>query len=105
MAILLSYIPGNWTGCCCCRRRPFSLCYNVLMRLPSSRIGWALMPVALVLGLSGLAVAGQSGLFTDALEDEAREYAIVVWGVAGTLIVSGAAIILLNIIKKRRHRR
>jgi len=75
------------------------------MQLPSSRIGWALMPVAIVLGLSGLAVAGQSGLFTGTLEDEAREYAIVVWGVAGALIVSGAAIIILNSIKKRHTRR
>jgi hypothetical protein len=58
------------------------------------------MPGALVLGLSGLAVAGQSGLFTGALEDEAREYAFVVWGVAGVIIVSGAVIILLNILKK-----
>ena len=64
-----------------------------------------MMPGALVLGLSGLAVAGQSGLFTGALEDEAREYAFVVWGVAGALTVSGAAIILLNIMKKRRPRR
>jgi len=70
------------------------------MRLPSSRIGWALMPGALVLGLSGLAVAGQSGLFTGALEDEAREYAIVVWGVASALIVSSTAIILVNIMKR-----
>jgi len=61
-----------------------------------------LMPGALVLGLSGLAVAAKSGLFTGALEDEAREYAVVVWGVAGALIVSGAAIIILNIIKKKR---
>jgi hypothetical protein len=59
----------------------------------------------LVLGLSGLAVAGQSGLFTGALEDEAREYAVVTWGVAGALTVSGAAIILLNIIKRSRPRR
>ncbi|GAH68775.1 unnamed protein product, partial [marine sediment metagenome] len=50
----------------------------------------------------GLAVAGKSGLFTGMLEDEAREYAVVVWGVAGALIVSGAAIIILNIIKKKR---
>jgi len=63
------------------------------------------MPGALVLGLSGLAVAAQSGLFTGALEDEAREYAVVVWGVAGALTVSGVAIIFLNIIKKRRSRR
>jgi len=65
-------------------------------------MGWALLPGALVLGLSGLAVAGQSGLFTGALEDEAREYAFVVWGVAGVLAISGLAIILLNIMKKRR---
>jgi hypothetical protein len=64
-----------------------------------------LMPGALVLGLSGLAVAGQSGLFTGALEDEAREYAFVVWSVAGLLIASGVAIILLNIMKKRRPKR
>ncbi|MFC1921470.1 hypothetical protein ACFLYQ_07090 [Chloroflexota bacterium] len=83
-------------------RESASLCYNVPMRLPSSRIGWAIIPGALVLALSGLAVAAQSGLFSGALEDEAREYAIVIWGVAGALIVSGAAIILLNIIKKRR---
>ena len=64
-----------------------------------------MMPGALVLCLSGLAVAAQSGLFTGALEDEAKEYAIVVWGVAGALIISGTAIILLNIVKKRRPRR
>ena len=64
-----------------------------------------MMPVALVLFLSGLAVAGQSGLFTGALEDEAREYAIVVWGVAGAFLAGGAAIIIPNIIKKRRTRR
>ena len=63
------------------------------------------MPGALVLGLSGLAVAAKSGLFTGALEDEAREYAVVVWGVASALTVSGAVIILLNIIKKRRSKR
>ncbi|MFC1894257.1 hypothetical protein ACFLYR_09660 [Chloroflexota bacterium] len=63
------------------------------------------MPGAMVLGLSGLAVAGQSGLFTGALEDEAREYAVVVWGVAGALIVIGVAIIILNVIKKRYTRR
>ena len=63
------------------------------------------MPGALVLGLSGLAVAAQSGLFTDALENEAREYAFVVWGVAGVVIVIGATILLLNIIKKMRSRR
>jgi len=68
-------------------------------------MGWALMPGALVLGLSGLVVAAQSGLFTGALEDEAREYAFVVWGVAGVVIVIGAAIIILNIMKKRCHRR
>ena len=64
-----------------------------------------MMPGALILGLSGLAVAGQSGLFTGALDDEARGYAFVVWGVAGLLTVSGAAIILLNIMKKKRLRR
>ena len=63
------------------------------------------MPGALVLGLSGLAVAAQSGLFTGALEDEARGYAFVVWGVAGVVIIIGATIILLNIIKKMRSRR
>ena len=63
------------------------------------------MPVALVLGLSGLAVAGQSGLFTGALEDEAREYAFVVWGIAGVLTVSGVVIILLNLMRKRHPRR
>lgn len=75
------------------------------MRLPSSRVGWALMPGAVILGLSGLAVAAQSGLFAGALEDEAREYAFVVWGVAGVVMVIGATIILLNIIKKMRARR
>ena len=64
-----------------------------------------MMPGAVVLGLSGLAVAAQSGLFQGALEDEAREYAFVVWGVAIALTVSGASIIVLNIIKKRRTRR
>lgn len=63
------------------------------------------MPGALVLGLSGLAVAAQSGLFKGVLEDEARGYAVIAWGVAGALIVSGAAIILLNIIKKSRSGR
>jgi hypothetical protein len=63
------------------------------------------MPGALVLGLSGLAVAAQSGLFTGALENEAREYAFVVWGIAGVVIVFGATIILLNFIKKIRSRR
>jgi len=86
-------------------QHPPWLCYNPLMRLPSSRIGWALIPGALVLGLSGLAVAGQSGLFTGALEDEAREYAFVVWGIAGALIISGIVIIILNIMKKKRSRR
>jgi len=71
------------------------------MRLPSSRIGLALIPGAIVLGLSGLAVAAQSGLFTGTLETEAREYAMVVWGVAGTLIISAITIIILNIIKRR----
>ena len=82
-----------------------ALCYNMIMRLPSSRMGWALMPGAIVLGLSGLAVAAQSGLFTGTLEDEAREYAVVVWGIASVVIVIGATIILLNIIKKMRTRR
>lgn len=80
------------------------LCYNVPMRLPSSRIGWALMPGALVLGLSGLAVAAQSGLFTGALEQEAREYGFVVWGIAGIVILIGATIIILNIINKIRSK-
>ena len=74
------------------------------MRLPSSRIGWAFVPGAIVLGLSGLAVAGQSGLFAGTLENEAREYAIVTWGIAGALIVSSATIIILNTIKKSRTR-
>ena len=74
------------------------------MRLPSSRIGWALMPGAIILGLSGLAVAAQSGLFSGSLEDEAREYAAVVWGVAGVLIISGLVIIILNHIKRRKNR-
>jgi hypothetical protein len=69
------------------------------MRLPSSRIGWALMPGAVVLGLSGLAVAAQSGLFAGALETEAKEYAFIVWGVAGALVISGVSIIILNKIK------
>ena len=68
-------------------------------------MGWALMPGAIVLGLSGLAVAAQSGLFTGTLEDEAREYAFVVWGIASVVIAIGATIILLNIIKKIRTRR
>jgi len=68
-------------------------------------MGWALMPGAMVLGLSGLAVAAQSGLFTGTLEEEAREYAFVVWGIAGLVIVIGATIILLNIIKKIRTTR
>ena len=71
------------------------------MRLPSSRIGWALMPFAVIIGLSGLAVAAQSGLFTGTLQKEAREYAIVVWGVAGLLTIGGVVIILLNIIKRK----
>ena len=71
------------------------------MRLPSSKIGWALIPGAIVLGLSGLAVAAQSGLFTGTLETEAREYAMVVWGVAGALIIIAFTIIILNIIKRR----
>jgi cytochrome c-type biogenesis protein CcmH/NrfF len=53
----------------------------------------------------GLAVAAQSGLFAGALEPEAREYAFVVWGIAIVLIVCGGAIIILNIIKKRRIKR
>lgn len=80
-------------------------CYNVLMRLPSLRAGLALIPTALVLGLSGLAVAAQSGFFAGALEDEAREYALVMWSIAGAIIVSSAVIIFLNIIKKRRLKR
>ena len=60
------------------------------------------MPGAVVLGLSGLAVAGQSGLFTGALEEEAREYALVMWGIAGALILSGSVIITLNLLKKRQ---
>jgi hypothetical protein len=67
-------------------------------------MGWALIPGALVLGLSGLAGAAQSGLFKGALENEAREYAFVIWGVAGIVIVIGATIILLNTIKKMRSR-
>ena len=72
------------------------------MRLPSSRIGWALMPFAVVLGLSGLAVASQSGLFTGTLDQEAKEYAIVVWGVAGALVINGLIIIILNKMKRRK---
>ena len=72
------------------------------MRLPSLRMGLALIPGAIVLGLSGLAVAAQSGLFTGALETKAREYATVVWGVAGAVIVSSLTIIMLNIIKRRK---
>jgi hypothetical protein len=72
------------------------------MRLPSSRVGWALIPFAVILGLSGLGVASQSGLFSGALEPEAREYAFVVWGVAGALVISSLVIIILNIIKKRK---
>jgi len=63
------------------------------------------MPGAMVLGLSGLAVAAQSGLFTGTLEEEAREYAFVVWGIAGLVIVVGATIIILNVIKKIRTKR
>ena len=74
------------------------------MRLPSSRIGWALLPCAAVLGLSGLAVASQSGLFAGDLETEAKEYAFVVWGIAGALIISSLTIIILNIIYKRKTR-
>ena len=64
-----------------------------------------MLPGALILGLSGLAVAAKSGLFTGALEDEAREYAVVVWGVAGALTVSGTVIILLNLMRKKRPKR
>jgi hypothetical protein len=60
------------------------------------------MPGAIILGLSGLAVTAKSGLFTGTLDIEAKEYAIVVWGVAGALIISGVTIIILNIIKKRK---
>jgi len=74
------------------------------MRLPSSKIGWALIPGAILLGLSGLAVVGQSGLFNGTLETEAREYAIVTWGIAGALIVCSTTIIILNVIKKSRTR-
>ena len=61
-----------------------------------------MIPGAIVLGLSGLAVVCQSELFTGTLDDEAREYTVVVYGVAGALIISSATIIILNIIKKRR---
>jgi len=63
------------------------------------------MPGAIVLGLSGLAVAAQSGLFEGALENEAKEYAFVIWGVAGVVMVIGVTILLLNILKKMRSRR
>jgi len=72
------------------------------MRLPSLRIGLALTPGALVLGLSGFAVAAQSGLFKGALEQEAKEYAAVVWGVGSLVILCSVIIIILNIMKKRR---
>jgi hypothetical protein len=72
------------------------------MRLPSSKFGWAVMPGALVLGLSGLAVATQSGLFTGTLEPEAREYAVVMWIIAGVLIISGVTVIILNVIRKKK---
>ncbi|MFC1988755.1 hypothetical protein ACFLVJ_02860 [Chloroflexota bacterium] len=62
----------------------------------------ALIPGAIVLGLSGLAVAAKSGLFTGTLETEGREYAMVVWGVAGAVIVSSLTIIILNIIKRKK---
>lgn len=62
------------------------------------------MPGAILLGLSGLAVASQSGLFSGSLETEAREYATVVWGIAGALIISGLIIIVLNHIKRRKDR-
>ena len=74
------------------------------MRLPSSRIGWALMPFVVILGLSGLAVAAQSGLFSGTLEEEARDYAVAVWVVAGLLTISGIVIILLNIIKRKHSK-
>ena len=64
-----------------------------------------MIPIAVVLGLSGLAVAVQSGLFIGALEDKAMEHAAVVWGVAGALVISGAAIIILNSTERRRTRR
>ena len=59
------------------------------------------MPFAIILCLSGLAVAAQSGLFTGNLKDEAREYAIVVWVIASLFTISGIIIILLNFIKRR----
>ena len=62
------------------------------------------MPGAIILGLSGLTVASQSGLFSDSFETEAREYATVVWGVAGALIISGLVIIVLNHSKRRKNR-
>ena len=60
------------------------------------------MTGALVLGLSGLAVAAQSGLFTGTLEPEAREYAVVMWIIACALIIGGLAVIILNIIRKKK---
>jgi len=65
-------------------------------------MGLALIPGAIVLGLSGFAVAAQSGLFTGTLEPEAREYAMVVWGASGALIISSLTIIILNIIKRKK---
>ncbi|UCE98042.1 MAG: hypothetical protein JSV74_01570 [Dehalococcoidia bacterium] len=62
------------------------------------------MPFAIILGLSGLAVAAQSGLFSGNLEDEAREYAIVVWAIACLLTTIGIVIIVFNIIKRRRSK-
>ena len=61
-----------------------------------------MIPGALVLGLSGLAVAGQSGLFSGALEEEAREYAFVVWGIAGVVAIISITIIILNIMKNNK---
>ncbi|MBN2238872.1 MAG: hypothetical protein JW712_03785 [Dehalococcoidales bacterium] len=60
------------------------------------------MPFAVILALSGLAVAAQSGLFSGSLEPEAREYATVMWGVAGALVLGGFTIIILNGIRKRK---
>lgn len=81
-------------------RRSCGLCYNASMHLPPSRIGWILLPVAVILGLSGLAVAAQSGLFEGTLEPEGGEYAAVVWTAGGLLFLGGTCIIILNLIKK-----
>ena len=62
------------------------------------------MPFVVILGLSGLAVAAQSGLFSGTLEEEARDYAVAVWVVAGLLTISGIVIILLNIIKRKHSK-